>query len=49
VNHRTGEGEAVAVTDRIHHPEIHVAHMAHGASAAGEGEQIAGVRIKTNA
>ena len=45
VHHRPGEGEAVGVADRIHHAEIHVAHMAHGAGAARQGEQVAGVGI----
>ena len=34
VHHGPGEGEAIAVADRIHHPEVHVGHMAQGSGFA---------------
>ena len=45
VNHRTGEGEAVTVTDRIHHPEIHVGHMAEGSGFSRQSKEVARVGI----
>ena len=45
MNNGTCEGEAIAVTDRIHHAEIHIGHMAQGAGFAGERKQVAGVGI----
>ena len=45
MHHRPGEGEAIAVADRIHHPEVDIGDMAQIAAAAGQREQVAGMGI----
>ena len=45
VHHRAGEGEAVAVADRIHHPEIHISEMAQGPGFTRQGKEVAGMGI----
>ena len=46
MNHGARQGEAIAVADRIHHPEIHVADVAQITTASLTGEQVAGVGIR---